>query len=168
MTRHIYEFIVYHWFTNFGYGLTATLIAMIFIHLPIIGFQVFSQCKNLCKRPVNTFTSSPKIKDNQNSDGSPKTTPKNDQNRIFLSSDFGRNSEMGLPSEEHKASHIIVSTDRNDSENSARNLGAKYMSFEAKPTSPLRPSSRTLTSEQKFILTKSLLDQHEAYQKIDP
>ena len=42
MTRHIYEFIVYHWFTNFGYGLTAMLIAMIFIHLPIIGFQVFS------------------------------------------------------------------------------------------------------------------------------
>ena len=59
MGRYIYEFVVFHWYTNIGWGLTALLIAMVFIHLPLVGFQVFSQCRHLCKRPVNTFTSTP-------------------------------------------------------------------------------------------------------------
>ena len=76
MVRHIYEFVVFKWNTNLDYGLTALLIAMIFIHLPIIAFQVYSQCKNLCKRPVNTFTTS-HPRQIASGENSPKTTPKN-------------------------------------------------------------------------------------------
>ena len=57
ITRHIFEFIYNDWYTNIDWTITAILIVMIFLHLPIIGYQVYSQCGNLCKRPVNTFTS---------------------------------------------------------------------------------------------------------------
>ena len=57
LARHVYEFVTYEWFTNINWVLTVILSLIIIIHLPLIGFQIFSQCKNLCKEPVNTFYS---------------------------------------------------------------------------------------------------------------
>ena len=44
MARHIYEFVYYDWYDNDGVqeGLTALLLLMILVHLPIIAFQVYS------------------------------------------------------------------------------------------------------------------------------
>ena len=83
-----------------------------------------------------------------------------------MSTDFVRSSEVGV-SEEYKASQIVSTTERHESLTSARQI-ANNKSLDAKVTPTKRGASKTLTPEQKFILTKSLLDQHEAYQKIDP
>ena len=42
MARHIYEFIENDWYTNISWIFTITLLFMIGIHLPIIGYQLYS------------------------------------------------------------------------------------------------------------------------------
>ena len=57
MGRHIYEFWLNNWYTNISWTVTVFLIIMIMISVPLIGYQLYSQCGNLCKDPTNTFYS---------------------------------------------------------------------------------------------------------------
>ena len=125
MARHIYEFILNDWYTNINWEITAVLVFMILIHLPIIGYQLYSQCGNLCKRPVNTFQSSSNMLsdsgESQRPDGRTEHQPSITGKKDMLGSDSPlnlnmdlRHSENAVMQEENKLSYVIAS-ERNES-----------------------------------------------------
>ena len=122
MARHIYEFFLNGWYTDINWELTVVLVLMILIHLPIIGYQLYSQCGNLCKRPVNTFqSSSNNLSDSdemQGPDGRVEHLPSITGKRDILGNEGHvmdlRHSENAVMQEENKLSYVMAS-ERNES-----------------------------------------------------